>query len=164
MCGRIIGYQESSPDAFRLYVADQTYTIDDPYVDGISVTYGFSPRKHIWTFAAGVDENGANEFYCPCTRSDLVFTGTVPPFIDDDWFCETGVKGGWQRGTIYSENPLWDGQGCSDRSTCCSLHNPPWFCKELREPTRDNIEVRMCGDQHQNDENVLVGLIELYVQ
>ena len=24
-------------------------TVDDPYVDGVSLTYGFSPRKHILT-------------------------------------------------------------------------------------------------------------------
>ena len=164
VCGRIVGYQESSPDAFRPYFAQQSYTIDDPYVDGVSVTYGFSPRKHIWTFAAGPSNNGVNSFHCPCSMSDLEYTGVVPPFIGDDWFCEAGARDNWQRGRIYSENPLWDGQGCSTQSTCCSLHNPPWFCKELQQSTRDNIEVRMCGDQHQNDENVLVGLIELYVQ
>ena len=33
--------------------------IDDPYVDGLSITYGNSPaRKHLWTYAAGASENG----------------------------------------------------------------------------------------------------------
>ena len=46
VCGKIIGYQQESPDAFH---GGQT-TIDSHYVDGISLTHGNSPRKHIWTF------------------------------------------------------------------------------------------------------------------
>ena len=30
-------------------------TIDSNYVDGISLTYGESPRQHIWTFGVGPD-------------------------------------------------------------------------------------------------------------
>ena len=48
VCGRIIGYQIGSTDVFD----DMLYSIDEPYVDGVSVTYGV-PRRHIWTFAAG---------------------------------------------------------------------------------------------------------------
>ena len=43
VCGRIIGYQIGSTDAFH-----GSQSIDEPYVDGVSVTYG-EPRKHIWT-------------------------------------------------------------------------------------------------------------------
>ena len=50
VCGRVIGYQFATPDGF--FPAE---TIDQPYVDGVSVTYG-APRNHIWTFAAGVTE------------------------------------------------------------------------------------------------------------
>ena len=32
-------------------------TIDIPYVDGVSITHGASPRKHIWTYAAGLRGN-----------------------------------------------------------------------------------------------------------
>ena len=51
VCGRIIGYQIGIPNAF----AANGRSIDTNYVNGISVTRG-SPRQHIWTFAAGVDE------------------------------------------------------------------------------------------------------------
>ena len=53
MCGRVIGYQFESPDAF--YHDHALGNINQPYMDGISVTYG-SPRTHIWTFAAAWTE------------------------------------------------------------------------------------------------------------
>ena len=53
VCGRAIGYQNGSTDAFgRLVVSDLNQTIDDVFVDGLSLTYGTDQRKHIWTFVA----------------------------------------------------------------------------------------------------------------
>lgn len=164
VCGRATGYQESSPDAFAPYNRFRSYTVDDPYVDGMTMTYGFSPRKHIWTFAAGVYDNGNSIAFCPCSQPGS-YQGVVPPFIGNDWFCEAGGGLSWSRGTIYGNNPLWDGTGCvGPQSTCCTTNNPPWFCKTLPESTMDNIEVRMCGDQNQADEDVLIGHFEIYVQ
>lgn len=162
VCGRINAYQDISPDAFWPYINDQTRTIDDPYVDGISLTYGFSPRKHIWTFAAGVEDVGNSPFHCPCSSPS--YRGVVPSFINNDYFCESAELSPRFQNKIYSDNPLWDGAGCAQTSTCCSLNNPPWFYKSLPEPTRDNIEIRTCSDQHQNDEEVLLSMLEIYVQ
>ena len=165
VCGRAIGYGESSPDAFAVYNGNRGYTIDDPYVDGMIITYGFSPRKHIWTFGAGVTDTGNQNSRCPCSSNN--WSGVLPPFIGNDWFCEAGPTSSWSRGTIYRDNPLWDGPGtgCQNpASTCCTANGPPWFCKDLTTPSRDNIECRACGNQHQNDEDVLIALVELYVQ
>lgn len=162
VCGRIIGYQDSSTDAFRPYYDHSSRTIDDSYVDGISLTYGFSPRKHIWTFAAGVEDIGSSPYHCPC--SSTTYQGLVPSFIGDDYFCESAELSTQWRPRIYSENPLWDGVGCAPTSTCCTMNNPPWFCRELPQPTRDNIEMRSCGDENQVNEDVLVSLMEVYVQ
>ena len=74
VCGRIIAYQYSSPDGFSTLNRD---SIDGPYVDGVSITHGENPRKHIWTFVAAIDENRANSFTCPCTRTDLTYTGRL---------------------------------------------------------------------------------------
>ena len=49
VCGKVIGYQVGSPDGF----STGTNSIDTYYVDGISLTHGSNPRKHIWTFVAG---------------------------------------------------------------------------------------------------------------
>ena len=60
VCGRAIGYQYKSTDAF----SQISRTIDEIYVDGLSITYG-SPRQHLWTFAAGGREE-SGVFNCPC--------------------------------------------------------------------------------------------------
>jgi len=56
ICGMIVGYQKGSPDGFASFV--HKTSINDPYVDGVSITYG-TPRKHIWSYGAGFSENNS---------------------------------------------------------------------------------------------------------
>ena len=94
VCGRVRGYQYRSPDAFDVYACPQPCTIDNPYVDGISITHG-SPRKHIWTYANGITENNNHLENCPCTGS-----GAPPPaFVGSDYYCESGLSA---HGVIFS--------------------------------------------------------------
>ena len=53
VCGKIIIYQDKTPDAF-FPASTRQLTIDQSYVDGISLTHGHSPRKYIWTFASAL--------------------------------------------------------------------------------------------------------------
>ncbi len=129
----------------------------------MSLTHGQSPRQHMWTFANAVDEiSSINEAVCPCTRPDLPYAGTVPPFIGQDYFCETGSR---QRlsNNFFPDDPLWDGQGCGGNSTCCDFNNPPWFCKQLPQSTTDNIELRICFDQSLFDEDIPIEIAEIYI-
>ncbi|XP_064388465.1 uncharacterized protein LOC135336541 [Halichondria panicea] len=162
VCGQIIGYQSSTSDAFDQFFKNRSLSIDDGYVDGVSLTHGQLPRQHIWTFVNAIDEIHSNELVCPCTRPDLPYTGVVPPFICQDYFCETGSQ---QKHTFtfYPDDPLWDGQGCGGTSTCCEFNNPPWFCKQLPQPTTDDIELRLCSDQSIYDEETPIEIIEMYV-
>ena len=157
VCGRITAYQVSTPDAFH-----PSGSLDGFYVDGISITHGGPPRKHIWTFAAAVDEVHSNYYVCPCTKTNARYTGTVPTFVKNDYFCETGSRGHYQYPRFYHEDPLWDGRGCGPNSSCCEFNSPPWFCKQLDEATTDNIELRVCSGA--DDENIAIELIELFVQ
>ena len=50
VCGKINGYQVGSTDALGLRRG--IITIDSNYVDGVSLTHGSNPRRHIWTFVA----------------------------------------------------------------------------------------------------------------
>ena len=163
--GRIKAYQDETPDAFVAFYHNQALTIDDNYVDGISLTHGQSPRQHIWTFAGALDEvaNSHAGARCPCTRPDVPFPGIIPPFIGQDYFCDTASRDAFQH-VFYSGDPLWDGQGCGGTSTCCSFNNPPWFCKQLPQPTTDDIELRLCSDQGSDDESIPMELIEIYIQ
>ncbi len=162
VCGRIIGYQFGSPQAFVLSTR-YMYTIDERYVDGVSLTYG-SPRQHIWTFANSLDEVSSDHTSrCSCT--DSLRRNNTPSFIANDYFCETGVPPGQQFNNeiFYADDPLWDGQGCGPTSTCeCTFNNPPWFCKQLPQSTDADLEVRLCSESSVIYENTLVELIEIY--
>ena len=157
VCGRIIAYQFGTPNGFGPYLYQGQRTLDDPYADGISITFGY-PRNHIWTFTA-VQEKGRPS--CPCIRDG----NAAPPFVNGNHFCEVGVR--TTEGN-FTSNPLWDGQGCADSSTCCQFNNPPWFCKQLDQPTTEDMEIRIMANALDSDylenEDTPVQLIEIYVQ
>ena len=163
VCGRVIGYQLSAVDGFLSYYRNRQLTIDSAYVDGVSLTHGQSPRQHIWTFAAAHHEITANNLVCPCTRPDLTYTGVVPPFISQDYFCETGSRSRLRSG-FFPDDPLWDGDGCGGTSTCCSLNNPPWFCKQLGSPSTEDIELRLCGSGGSSGEDTPLEFVDIFVQ
>ena len=164
VCGKIIGYQDGSPDGFHRFIDGQTF-LDSNYVDGISLTHGRGPSKHIWTFVAALHEyNSAARNVCPCTNTrNSPPPPEVPEFVGDDYFCDTGSLDSWQF-IFYGDDPLWDGAGCGPYSTCCSWNSPPWFLKDISPPTSDDIEMRLCADQVQSDEDINFELLEIYVQ
>ena len=161
VCGRIKGYQDGATDAFEAYDDGLVTTIDGAYVSGVSLTHG-SPRQHIWTFAAGFSEYHPNRNdVCPC---DATIDITIPPFVGGDYFCESGKNQGENYGIFNPtfSDPLWDGNGCTASSTCCSFNNPPYFTKQLPSPTTDDIEARLC--QKDGGDDTPIELIELYVK
>ena len=135
VCGRIRAYQYGSTDAFESYDDRQATTIDEAYVSGVSLTHG-SPRQHIWTFAAGITEvYHTRKDACPC---DATVTISIPPFVGEDYFCESGVNSQGGLCGFHPYDPLWDGQNCTSTSTCCSFNNPPYFTKQFPSPTTDD--------------------------
>ena len=164
VCGRIIAYQYSHMDAFWSYKFGGETTIDHAYVDGVSLTHGKSPRNHIWTFAAAIDEIRSDANVCPCTRANHTYTGTVPPFIEEDYFCETASRSLVDLDRFYSQDPLWDGEGCGEESSCCSFNGPPWFCKDLSQTTTDDVEMRVCSNSLASEEDTPLEVVEIYVQ
>ena len=130
ICGRIVGYQDGSPDAFAAFAAGFN-RIEDPYVDGVVITRG-TEKEHVWTFAVSVEELFSVESVCPCTNSQS--TQPIPSFVGEDYFCETGSISGGSPGVFYFDDPLWDGEGCGTGSTCCELilNGPPFFCLSLQ--------------------------------
>ncbi len=166
VCGRIKAYQYDTTDAFNSYYTNRALTIDGTYVDGVSLTHGRNPRTHVWTFAAAIDEVHSNRYACPCSKTDTLYTGMVPPFIDNNYFCDTGSQRYDMHLTdqFYSDDPLWDGAGCGGSSTCCQFNNPPWFCKQLPQPTTDDIELRLCSDEVLSNEDIALEQVEFFVQ
>ena len=159
VCGKVIGYQFGLPEGFL------GTDIDQYYLEGVSLTHG-SPREHIWSFVAARDEVVQyRDHSCPCVRSDTVnrMNAHISAFVRDDYFCDTGSRNAAQY-VFYGNDPLWDGAGCGPLSTCCSFNNPPWFHKQLPQPTSDDIELRVCKDFVASDEDILVTVVELYVR
>ena len=160
VCGSIRAYQYNHTDAFEAYHRGRVTTIEGAYVAGVSLTHG-SPRQHIWTFAAGYSEDlHTRDDVCPCDASISI---TIPLFVGGDYFCESGVNSGSTSG-LHPDDPLWDGEGCSSSSSCCSFNNPPYFTKQLPSPTSDPIEARLCQLDTSDGDDSPVEFMELYVK
>ena len=88
VCGRLLGYQIGSTDAFSLNLA---LTIDEKYLDGVSITHGM-PREHVWSYVAGASEQGSCDGgirNCPCSPG-----GPAPPsFVGNNFYCESAYQG-----------------------------------------------------------------------
>ena len=165
VCGRVIGYQIGAPDGFFGYNERYQKKIDNYFLSGISLTYE-SPRQHIWAFVNALTEGDGFEYVsqlCPCTNTNVNYTASVPPFVGEDYFCDTGYDGLWIDGVLYHDDPLWDGQGCGSTSSCCEFNNPPWFCKQLPQPTSQDIEMRLCENSGSNYEDSPFEIVELYI-
>ena len=154
VCGRVIGRGTNTPDGFIRFGGGQT-TIEDNYVDGVSVTHGASgSRMHIWTFGAGHSASIGGIARCPCDNPNRNDAPLPPPAVGDNYFCNRA----------HNFDEIWTGTDCSLDDPCCSFHNPPYFSVDLSSPTTDRVELRICSDQHADDELLVVLFAEIYVQ
>ena len=174
ICGRVVGYQFGSTDAdYPGNYTDEPYgtsidtdhnDINSYYVDGVSITHG-SPRQHVWTLMAGLSPSGTHpwtgdsRYNCPCSPGSPQ-NSTLQSFIGNDYFCESGNPAT----NLYTSDPLWDGKDCSIEGNCCTAPGLPWFHKVLNTTTTDYLELRMCGDQGNVDEDTPVSFYELYIK
>ena len=85
--------------------------------------------------------------------------------MGDDYFCDSGQQGHveGQPPQFYSADPLWDGAGCESDITCCDFNTPPWFYKQLSDPTTDDIEMRVCRDEDNSNEDIALQIFEIFV-
>ena len=159
VCGRAHGYQYTGTEGFFKYHNRRQSSLNDAYVSGLSVTSG-SPRKHIWTFAAGLSRDyryGAAN--CPCA----LYPGpAAPPFVGENVFCESGNTGRFNPFRWNFDDPLWDSHGCVSGSTCCD-RGGPWFTTTLNQEVRDDIEVRMCTTNIFSLEKIGVEKLEICI-
>ena len=156
VCGQAVAYAKGSPDSFH-----GPKDLNSYYVDGISITYG-SPKKHIWTYAAGLsDDYNYILDNCPCAK----YPGRAPPsFVGDHYYCESGSFWKVDIATVYINDPLWDGAGCGAGNNCCSQPGMPWFCRTLPQEVEEDIELRICANSPFSDEEIYLELLEIYIQ
>ena len=163
VCGMVVGYQKGSTDGFASWHYSAR-SINGPYVDGVSITYG-TPRKHIWTYGIGYsDKYNALPKYpvnCPCSQ----YPGKLPPsFVHDNYYCESGSLNSASFPTYHTSDPVWDGKECSSENSCCSEPNLPWFYRQIPLTDKKDIEARICRDEVFTNEGVLIQELQLYVQ
>ena len=175
VCGRAQAYRFGYNYAFRGYWEHNRFAhgqyeiqgIDGYYVDGLSLTHGGpGSRQHIWTFASGwftgSHSSSRPTRRCPCDNGD---TGPSPPFVANDYFCEStrpeSAIGGFN---FHPYALLWEGGFCEGGGRCCQFNNPPWFFKNLTNPTTADIELRLCLSSQSSSSDVALELLELYVQ
>jgi hypothetical protein len=156
VCGKVIGYQVGSTDA-GYYDNDN---IESWYVDGVSITHG-SPRKHIWTFVAGLTDGTTNN-RCPCGSNPQ----SLPGFVGNDHYCESGNHDSYFiNSRFYNTDRLWDGEECGkDETLCCQRSLIPWFLKSLGYSTTDYIEMRICLQESTSNEDIAVEQYVIYVK
>ena len=162
VCGQVKGYQFGSTDAFNSIYR----TIDSPYVHGVSITYGDNPRKHLWTYAAGVYENILESYDCPCNTGYNNYYNYYPPsFVGNRYYCESGNNQSFFAEKLYANDYLWDGENCNGlEAPCCTNHKMPWFYSALNSTTSDDIELRVCSDYGLPNEGTPLDIIELYIK
>ena len=100
---------------------------------------------------------------CPCSQGA---TQIVQSFIGNDYFCESGNPDSHDTsGKLLINDPLWDGKGYGSlEQTCCQAPGLPWFHKVPNSTTTNYIEMRVCGDEGTNNEDVPVNYYEIYVK
>ena len=175
---RIRGYQEGSTTAFYRRPGGKEekegMSINHAYVDGISLTYGPRPanREHIWTFASSVTDNTkkSTKGQCPCLRNSRAKASQKAgsEFVEHDYFCDSGNFDADQAkeivGKLFLGDTLWDGKGCAFQNGCCKKQRgSPWFTRRF-DPFCEDIDMRVCTDEGNEKENILIDQMEIYVQ
>ena len=150
-------YQYNTPDAFR----GKTLSIDSTYIDGVSITHG-TPRKHIWSYAAGYSSGTAETYCCPCNEGN---PDTVPNFVKDNWYCESGNPTTNVLYQFFPNDVLWDGKNCTlIEPPCCERPELPYFHTNVDGVTTDSIEMRICHDEAFSNEDVPIESYRFFVR
>ena len=171
VCGKILGYQYKTTDAFNQEFGGGDNDIESHYVDGVSVTHGAAgSRSHIFTLAAGVFEQAPqtsfdySPYQCPCIPGSPQGPW-VPGFVGTDYYCESGASVDDELRIFHTSDLLWDGEQCDgEEGDCCVQPHYPYFYKALGSATSDDIEVRVCADQETDDEDAVLEIAEIYVK
>jgi hypothetical protein len=162
----VIGFQLGSTDGFRRLAVPRM--IDDAYLDGLSITTASRPRRHIASYAAGLQEgvrfNG--DLGCPCLGG-----APPPPFIGGssgnpppvNWRCESGSINGNDNPTLRVLDPLFDDaevpDGCAAEASSAPIVT-------LLGETSGPLEARLMTDEPNtsNKEGLAVYRLELWVR
>ncbi len=140
--GSIRARQYHSMDAFGQ--SRSGYSVEDMYVDGISVTVGApGAREHLFTLAVGITTQNDSSYACPAQTGPA-----AQSFVGSDYLCDSGnANSGWT-GIWYTPD-LFDAQ---------------WFEVDRGVSSTEDVEVRLMSNQDSSNEDVGVEWMEIYVR
>jgi len=163
ICGKVRGYQKGGMDGFYQSTTARVRDLDGLYADGVSITIG-NPRKHVWSYIGGQTRDAANSHCCNCPCSSTPGPA-VPIYLLNQYYCDSGNDGTYNTATYFTNNPLWDGEGCDHpQNNCCADVGMPWFKRVFATAQKEDVEVRICHNEPFTEEESLVEAIQLYVQ
>ena len=150
VCGTIHGSYFGDPDGFDSHNTIRSRSANTPlngnYVDGISLTHGSTNEHHIWTLTATVNYATNPTDICSVCASNK------PSYVGMDYSCD--VVGTQKCGIGCSPRQIWGSGQCIGNNT---------FYKNLMQPTCDDIEMRVCTDQAEEDEDIFLSFVEIFV-
>ena len=160
VCGFVAGYQYRTPAAFP---HARSVSIDSAYLDGISITHGSKPRKHIWSYPVGYAAGGTVQAWnCPCNRGN---SDTTPTFVKNNYYCESGNPTPNVVFEFFPNDVLWDGKNCTQNEPpCCQSPAMPYFITDVDGVSTDSIELRVCHDEPFLNEDVPLEAYRFFVR
>ena len=142
VCGVVEGYGYGTPDGFctDVYIEkDRQANIRGNFIDGISLTYRqLDVIKELWTYSADLFEYG-------CSSSHA-----IPDYLNLKY---------------VSYLPIIDVGDSSSAATCPShlQQCEDTFHREFPQPISSDIEMRLCRGQAEDDEEIMIGNVDIYV-
>ena len=159
VCGFVAGYQYNTPNAFN----GKTISIDSTYLDGISITHGSKPRKHIWSYAASCASGASDDLNgCPCSQGS---TQRIPTYVKDNYYCESGNPTDQVLYRFFPNDVLWDGKDCTLKEPpCCQAPTMPYFKADVDGVSTDPIELRVCHNELFDNEDAPVESYKFFIR
>ena len=168
VCGKVIGYQYLFTDQMDLVHPELDLDCTKP----MSMELASSHMAHQDNMSGLLLQLMMKHLILDIMQSVLVahvlirlspLLESTLSFVGNDYYYENGSRMR-SEDRYYFDDPLWDGEGCEGENNECCDRGGPWFCKQLPQPTQDDIEMRVCLNSFFQDEDVVLEQIEFYIQ
>ncbi|XP_065180675.1 uncharacterized protein LOC135811376 isoform X1 [Sycon ciliatum] len=155
--GFVTGYRDNTLDAFHSAHYHNT-PLNSWYMDGVSITHG-SPMQHLWTYTGSFNE--VDVAHCPCSPRAGAQT---PPFVGSHYYCADHGHA-WRRWTFTPAAHAWSNTSqCTAGGTCCDNTDMPWFHRQLDTSTSAPVQIRICANEGNSNENFGIDESAIFVK
>ena len=158
VCGRVIGYQHGSPDAFS--PAIYARNIDDMYVDDLLLPiiiqgniFGHLQHNQMAIIKITLMDAPALpiiEAKFPTLLRMITFVKLEPNETYSNRY--------------FTEHKLWDGNGCGTFPNGFAGTRSSFFIKQLPNSISLDVQLRVCMDEGRDNEDIIIEKLSLLVQ